>query len=148
MIMLNEEIYNLIVPGIKEGNILKHPAGKVLYDFFGENIFKSDICNADVDLGDLLIHEGPAVDAETHAAKVFNADKTYFVMNGTSTSNAVAINAVVAPDDLVLFDRNNHKSVYISALIQAGGIPIYLETARNPFGFIGELMNIALIKNI
>ena len=127
-------------PGHQGGEYFKkHPAGKVLYDFFGENIFKSDICNADVDLGDLLIHEGPAVDAETHAAKVFNADKTYFVMNGTSTSNAVAINAVVAHDDLVLFDRNNHKSVYISALIQAGGIPIYLETARNPFGFIGGI---------
>ena len=73
------------------------------------------------------------------AALGADLDKTYFVMNGTSTSNAVAINAVVAPDDLVLFDRNNHKSVYISALIQAGGIPIYLETARNPFGFIGGI---------
>ena len=127
-------------PGHQGGQYFKkHPAGRALYDFYGENIFKSDICNADVDLGDLLIHEGPAVDAETHAAKVYNADKTYFVMNGTSTSNAVAVNAVVAPNDLVLFDRNNHKSVYISALIQSGGIPVYLETARNPFGFIGGI---------
>lgn len=127
-------------PGHQGGQYFKkHPAGRALYDFYGENIFKSDICNADVDLGDLLIHEGPAVDAETHAAKVYNADKTYFVMNGTSTSNAVAVNAVVAPNDLVLFDRNNHKSVYISALIQSGGVPIYLETARNPFGFIGGI---------
>ena len=127
-------------PGHQGGQYFKkHPAGRALYDFYGENIFKSDICNADVDLGDLLIHEGPAVDAETHAAKVYNADKTYFVMNGTSTSNAVAVNAVVAPNDLVLFDRNNHKSVYISALIQSGGVPVYLETARNPFGFIGGI---------
>ncbi len=127
-------------PGHQGGQYFKkHPAGRALYDFYGENIFKSDICNADVDLGDLLIHEGPAVDAETHAAKVYNADKTYFVMNGTSTSNAVAVNAVVAPNDLVLFDRNNHKSVYISALIQSGGIPVYLETSRNPFGFIGGI---------
>lgn len=127
-------------PGHQGGEYFKkHPAGKALYDFYGENIFKSDICNADVDLGDLLIHEGPAVDAVQHAAKVYNADKTYFIMNGTSTANAVAVSAIVAPDDLVLFDRNNHKSVYISALIQSGGVPVYLETARNPFGFIGGI---------
>lgn len=127
-------------PGHQGGQYFsKHPAGRFLYDFYGENIFRSDICNADVALGDLLIHEGPAVDAETHAAKVYNADKTYFVMNGTSASNAVVINAVVAPGDLVLFDRNNHKSVYNSALVQSGGNAVYLETARNPFGFIGGI---------
>ncbi|MBC2851870.1 ornithine decarboxylase [Cetobacterium sp. 8H] len=117
----------------------KHPTGRYLYEYFGENIFKSDICNADVELGDLLIHEGPAVAAEVHAAKVYNADKTYFVMNGTSTSNSVAIKSAIAPGDLVLFDRNNHKSVYNSALVSAGGKAVYLETARNPFGFIGGI---------
>ena len=127
-------------PGHQGGEYFrKHPAGRYFYEFYGENIFRSDICNADVALGDLLIHEGPAMDASKYAAKVYNSDKTYFVMNGTSTSNAVAINAVVAPGDLVLFDRNNHKSVYNSALVQAGGIPVYLETARNPFGFIGGI---------
>ncbi|WP_300385078.1 ornithine decarboxylase [Clostridium sp.] len=127
-------------PGHQGGEYFrKHPAGRYFYEFYGENIFRSDICNADVALGDLLIHEGPAMDASRYAAKVYNSDKTYFVMNGTSTSNAVAINAVVSPDDLVLFDRNNHKSVYNSALVQAGGIPVYLETARNPFGFIGGI---------
>jgi ornithine decarboxylase len=127
-------------PGHQGGEYFrKHPAGRYFYEFYGENIFRSDICNADVALGDLLIHEGPAMDASRYAAKVYNSDKTYFVMNGTSTSNAVAINAVIAPGDLVLFDRNNHKSVYNSALVQAGGIPVYLETARNPFGFIGGI---------
>ncbi|MGF7430610.1 ornithine decarboxylase [Thermoanaerobacterium thermosaccharolyticum] len=127
-------------PGHQGGQYLrKHPAGRYFYDFYGENIFRSDICNADVELGDLLIHEGPAMEAEKHAAKVYNADKTYFVMNGTSTANAVVINAVVTPGDLVLFDRNNHKSVYNAALVQAGGIPIYMETSRNPFGFIGGI---------
>lgn len=127
-------------PGHQGGQYFrKHPAGRFFYDFYGENVFRSDICNADVELGDLLIHEGPAMDAEKHAAKVFNADKTYFVLNGTSISNCVVTNAVVAPGDLVLFDRNNHKSVYNSALVQSGGRPVYLETARNPFGFIGGI---------
>ena len=127
-------------PGHQGGQYYrKHPAGRFLYDFYGENIFRSDICNADVKLGDLLIHEGAACDAQKYAAQVFNADKTYFVLNGTSSSNKVALNAVLAPGDLVLFDRNNHKSNHHGALIQAGATPIYLETARNPFGFIGGI---------
>ena len=127
-------------PGHQGGQyFIKHPAGRAMYEFFGENIFKSDICNADVDLGDLLIHEGPAMSAQAYAAKVYNADKTYFVMNGTSTSNSVVINAIVSPGDLVLFDRNNHKSIYNSALVSSAGKPVYLETARNPFGFIGGI---------
>ena len=127
-------------PGHQGGQYYrKHPAGRFLYDFYGENIFRSDICNADVKLGDLLIHEGAACDAQKYAAQVFNAYKTYFVLNGTSSSNKVALNAVLAPGDLVLFDRNNHKSNHHGALIQAGATPIYLETARNPFGFIGGI---------
>lgn len=46
---------------------------------------------------------------------------------------------MLSPGDLVLFDRNNHKSNHHGALIQAGATPIYLETARNPFGFIGGI---------
>ncbi|EAQ8835157.1 ornithine decarboxylase [Salmonella enterica] len=65
------------------------------------------------------------------AAKVFNADKTYFVLNGTSSSNKVVLNALLTPGDLVLFDRNNHKSNHHGALLQAGATPVYLETARN-----------------
>ena len=127
-------------PGHQGGQYFKkHPAGRYLYEFYSENLFRSDICNADVALGDLLIHEGPAVDAEKNAARVYNADKTYFIMNGTSTANAITINAAVAPGDLVLFDRNNHKSVYNSVLVQSAGNAVYLETARNPFGFIGGI---------
>lgn len=127
-------------PGHQGGQYFrKHPAGRALFEFYGENIFRSDICNADIELGDLLIHEGPAADAQQNAARVYNADKTYFIMNGTSTANTVTVNAVVAPGDLVLFDRNNHKSIYNSALVQSGGNAVYLETARNPYGFIGGI---------
>lgn len=127
-------------PGHQGGAFFKkHPAGRQFYDFFGENIFRADMCNADVRLGDLLIHEGSAKDAQKYAAKVFNADKTYFVLNGTSSANKVVTNALLTRGDLVLFDRNNHKSNHHGALIQAGATPVYLETARNPFGFIGGI---------
>ena len=118
-------------PGHQGGQFFrKHPAGRQFFDFFGETLFRADLCNADVKLGDLLIHEGPALLAQKHAARVFNADKTYFVLNGTSASNKVVTNALLTPGDLVLFDRNNHKSVHQGALIQAGATPVYLETAR------------------
>ena len=127
-------------PGHQGGQFYrKSPAGQLFFKHFGESIFRNDLCNADVDLGDLLIHEGPAVEAQRYAAKVFGADKTYFVLNGTSTSNKVVTNAVLRRGDLVLFDRNNHKSLHQGALVQAGAIPIFLPTARNPFGMIGAV---------
>ncbi|PUK43635.1 ornithine decarboxylase [Salmonella enterica subsp. enterica serovar Dublin] len=127
-------------PGHQHGEFFrKHPAGRHFYDFFGENLFRADMCNADVKLGDLLIHEGSAKHAQKFAAKVFNADKTYFVLNGTSAANKVVTNALLTRGDLVLFDRNNHKSNHHGALIQAGATPVYLEAARNPFGFIGGI---------
>ncbi|EME4038837.1 TPA: ornithine decarboxylase SpeF [Morganella morganii] len=127
-------------PGHQGGEFFRrHPLGNQFAEYFGENLFRSDLCNADVSMGDLLIHEGAPCAAQQHAAKVFNADKTYFVLNGTSSSNKVVLNALLAPGDLVLFDRNNHKSNHHGALIQAGAIPVYLEAARNPFGFIGGI---------
>ncbi|MBB5428937.1 ornithine decarboxylase [Paraburkholderia atlantica] len=127
-------------PGHQGGQFYrKSPAGQLFFKYFGESIFRNDLCNADVDLGDLLIHEGPAADAERHAAEVFGADQTYFVLNGTSTSNKIVTGAVLRRGDLVLFDRNNHKSVHQGALLQAGAIPVFLPTARNPFGMIGAV---------
>ena len=127
-------------PGHQGGQFYrKSPTGQLFFKHFGENIFRNDLCNADVDLGDLLIHEGPAVEAQRYAARVFGADKTYFVLNGTSTSNKIVANAVLKRGDLVLFDRNNHKSLHQGALVQAGAIPIFLPTARNSFGMIGAV---------
>ena len=127
-------------PGHQGGQFYKKsPAGQTILQALRRNIFRNDLCNADVALGDLLIHDGPAAQAERYAAQVFGADQTYFVLNGTSTSNKVVTNAVLRRGDLVLFDRNNHKSVHQGALVQAGAIPIYLPTSRNAFGMIGAV---------
>ena len=126
-------------PGEIAGYHRVETAGREFAEFFGENIFRSDLCNADVSMGDLLIHEGAPCVAQQEAARIYNADKTYFVLNGTSASNKVVLNALLAPGDLVLFDRNNHKSNHHGALLQAGATPIYLETARNAYGFIGGI---------
>jgi len=149
---LRPPFFSALVDYVKQGNsafdcpghqgaqfFRRHPTGSQFVDFFGEALFRADLCNADVAMGDLLIHEGAPCLAQQHAARVFNADKTYFVLNGTSSANKVVLNALLAPGDLVLFDRNNHKSNHHGALLQAGATPVYLETARNPYGFIGGI---------
>ena len=117
----------------------KSPIGRVFVEHLGEAVFRNDLDNSVIELGDLLVHEGPALEAQKAAAEIFGADRTYFVLNGTSTSNKVALSALVAPGDLVLFDRNNHKAAHHGALLLGGGIPVYLETDRNAFGMIGPI---------
>jgi len=127
-------------PGHQGGQFYrKSPPGQLFFKHFGEAIFRNDLCNADVELGDLLIHEGAADEAQAHAAQVFGADRSYFVLNGTSTSNKIVTGAMLKRGDLVLFDRNNHKSLHQGALVQAGAIPVFLPTARNAFGMIGAV---------
>jgi len=127
-------------PGHQGGQMfMRHPAGRLFYDHMGENVFRDDICNAMVSLGDLLIHEGPALDAQKSAARIFGADRTYFVLNGTSMSNKVVNTALLTSQDVVLFDRNNHKSNHHGALVLAGAIPVYLEADRNGYGMVGPI---------
>ncbi len=101
----------------------RSPIGRVFMEHLGEAVFRDDLDNSVLDLGDLLTHEGPALQAQKEAAKIFGAEKTYFVLNGTSTSNKVALGALVTDGDLVLFDRNNHKAAHHGALMINGGIP-------------------------
>ena len=117
----------------------RSPIGRIFVEHLGEAIFRDDLDNSVLELGDLLTHEGPALRAQKEAAKIFGAERTYFVLNGTSASNKIVLSALVAPDDLVLFDRNNHKAAHHGALMLGGGVPIYLETDRNAFGLIGPI---------
>ena len=117
----------------------RSPIGRVFMEHLGEAVFRDDLDNSVLDLGDLLTHEGPALQAQKEAAQIFGAEKTYFVLNGTSTSNKVALGALVTDGDLVLFDRNNHKAAHHGALMIAGGIPVYVPTVRNAWGLIGPM---------
>ena len=117
----------------------RSPIGRVFMEHLGEAVFRDDLDNSVLDLGDLLTHEGPALRAQKEAAQIFGAEKTYFVLNGTSTSNKVALTGLVTDGDLVLFDRNNHKAAHHGALMIAGGIPVYVPTVRNAWGLIGPM---------
>ena len=132
-------------PGHNGGMFYRRsPVGRVFYEYLGETVFRTDLDNSVVGLGDLLVHEGPARKAEAAAAEIFGADRTYFVLNGTSTSNKVVTGALVSRGDLVLFDRNNHKSNHHGALVLGGGVPVYLPADRNVQGLIGPIDPAAL----
>jgi ornithine decarboxylase/arginine decarboxylase len=117
----------------------RSPIGRVFVEHLGEAVFRDDLDNSVIELGDLLTHEGPALKAQREAAQIFGAEKTYFVLNGTSTSNKVVLGSLVTDGDLVLFDRNNHKAAHHGALMMGGGIPVYIPTARNAWGLIGPM---------
>ena len=122
----------------------RSPIGRIFKEHLGEAVFRDDLDNSIVELGDLLTHEGPALAAQKEAAEIFGAERTYFVLNGTSASNKIVLSALIADGDLVLFDRNNHKAAHHGALLLGGGIPIYLPTDRNAYGLIGPITTSAL----
>jgi len=131
--------YSWHCPGHSGGvAFLKSPVGQMFHQFFGENMLRADVCNAVEELGQLLDHTGPVAASERNAARIFNCDHLYFVTNGTSTSNKIVWHSTVAPGDIVVVDRNCHKSI-LHAIIMTGAIPVFLMPTRNNYGIIGPI---------
>src|ERR1700712_1580127 len=135
----NDGSYSWHCPGHSGGvAFLKSPIGQMFHQFFGENMLRADVCNAVEELGQLLDHTGPVAASERNAARIFNADHCYFVTNGTSTSNKMVWHSTVAPGDIVVVDRNCHKSI-LHSIIMCGAIPVFLMPTRNHLGIIGPI---------
>ncbi len=131
--------YSWHCPGHSGGvAFLKSPVGQMFHQFFGENMLRADVCNSVEELGQLLDHTGPIAQSEKNAARIFNADHCFFVTNGTSTSNKMVWHHTVAPGDVVVVDRNCHKSI-LHSLIMTGAVPVFLTPTRNHFGIIGPI---------
>ena len=131
--------YSWHCPGHSGGvAFLKSPVGQMFHQFFGENMLRADVCNAVDELGQLLDHTGPIAASERNAARIYNCDHLYFVTNGTSTSNKIVWNSTVAPGDVVVVDRNCHKSI-LHSIIMTGAVPVFLMPTRNHFGIIGPI---------
>ncbi|HET9383749.1 MAG TPA: Orn/Lys/Arg decarboxylase N-terminal domain-containing protein, partial [Gemmatimonadales bacterium] len=132
--------YSWHTPGHTGGTaFLKSPVGRMFFDYFGENLLRSDLSISVGALGSLLDHTGPMGAHEKYAARVFGAHRTYSVTNGTSMSNRVIFMAAVARDQIALCDRNCHKSIEHS-LVMTGAIPTYLVPVRNRYGIIGPIL--------
>ncbi|HEU0219953.1 MAG TPA: arginine/lysine/ornithine decarboxylase [Gallionella sp.] len=131
--------YSWHCPGHSGGvAFLKSPVGQMFHQFFGENMLRADVCNSVDELGQLLDHTGPVAASERNAARIFNADHLFFVTNGTSTSNKIVWHSTVAPDDVVVVDRNCHKSI-LHAIMMTGAVPVFLMPTRNHYGIIGPI---------
>ncbi len=131
--------YSWHCPGHSGGvAFLKSPVGQMYHQFYGENMLRADVCNAVEELGQLLDHDGAIGKSERNAARIFNADHCFFVTNGTSTSNKMVWHHTVAPNDVVVVDRNCHVSI-LHAIVMTGAIPVFLKPTRNHFGIIGPI---------
>jgi arginine decarboxylase len=134
-----EGAYSWHTPGHGGGVAFrKSPVGQLFYTFFGENTLRSDISVSVGSVGSLLDHVGPIAEGERNAARIFGTDETLFVVGGTSTANKIVWHGMVGRGDLVLCDRNCHKSI-LHSLIMTGATPIYLIPSRNGLGIIGPI---------
>jgi arginine decarboxylase len=132
-----EKEYSWAAPGHQGGvAFLKSPVGRVFFDFYGENTFRTDMGIERGALGSLLGHSGPVGESERYAARVFGANRSYTVLNGTSASNRTIMSACVGDNEIALCDRNCHKSIE-QGLAITGGIPVFLRPTRNRYGIIG-----------
>ena len=134
-----EREYSWAAPGHQGGvGFLKSPVGRAFFDFFGENLFRTDMGIERGALGSMLGHSGPVGESERFAARVFGAHRSYTVTNGTSASNRAIMSACVGDNEIALCDRNCHKSIE-QGLFNTGGIPVFLMPTRNRYGIIGPI---------
>ncbi|HEY7458870.1 MAG TPA: Orn/Lys/Arg decarboxylase N-terminal domain-containing protein, partial [Xanthobacteraceae bacterium] len=134
-----EREYSWAAPGHQGGvAFLKSPVGRVFFDYYGENLFRTDMGIERGALGSLLGHSGPVGESERNIARIFGADRSYTVTNGTSASNRAIMSACVGDNEIALCDRNCHKSIE-QGLAITGGIPVFLSPTRNRYGIIGPI---------
>ncbi len=132
--------YSWHTPGHTGGvAFLKSPAGRAFFDFFGEQLLRSDLSISVGELGSLLDHSGPIGESEKYMAKVFGSHRSYHVTNGSSTSNRVILMSSVTRGQICLCDRNCHKSAEHS-MTMSGATPTYMLPSRNQYGIIGPIM--------
>ena len=131
--------YSWAAPGHQGGiGFTKSPVGKKFFDFYGENLFRTDTGIERSGIGSLLDHEGAFHESEVFAAKVFGSDDSYSVVSGTSGSNRTVMQACLTGGDVAICDRNCHKSIE-QGLILTGAVPVYMVPMRNRYGIIGPV---------
>jgi arginine decarboxylase len=96
-------------------------------DFYGRNMFLAETSATSGGLDSLLQPTGPLKKAQEMARDAYGSQYTYFVTNGTSTANKIVMQAMIQPGDVVLIDRDCHKSHHYG-LVLSGGFPVYLDS--------------------
>ena len=132
--------YSWAAPGHQSGvGFSKNAIGRKFFDFYGENLFRTDTGIERTSLGSLLDHTGAFLESEKNIARIFGADRSYNVLVGTSASNRTIMQACLTDVDIALTDRNCHKSIE-QGLILTGAKPVYMIPTRNRYGIIGPIL--------
>ncbi|MFI0926499.1 aminotransferase class I/II-fold pyridoxal phosphate-dependent enzyme [Streptomyces sp. NPDC021012] len=127
------------LPVSRGASVLHSPWIPEIADFYGLNIFLAETSATSGGLDSLLAPTGPLREAQDLAAEAFGARQTYFVTNGTSTANKIVVQALVRPGDIVLVDRNCHKSHHYG-LVLAGAHVVYLDAyPLDEYGMYGAV---------
>ena len=114
------------MPISRAGSVQNSPWARDLVDFYGKNLLLAETSATSGGLDSLLDPKSSIKKAHELAARAFQSHRTYFVTNGTSTANKIVHQSILAPGDIVLVDRNCHKSHHYS-LVLAGASVSYLE---------------------
>lgn len=133
-------------PGHSGGDSLRaSPWVRDFFDFAGEDMLRADLSVSAPMLDSLLHPTGVIHEAQKLAAQAFGARRTFFATNGTSTANKVIVQTLLAPGDVLLLDRNCHKSVH-HAVILSGARPVYLDSSVNRhYGIFGPVPKATLL---
>ncbi|MGH3957650.1 aminotransferase class I/II-fold pyridoxal phosphate-dependent enzyme [Mycobacterium sp.] len=127
------------LPVARGASIFNSKSLQDMGDFYGRNIFMAETSSTSGGLDSLLDPHGTIRVAMDKAAVTWNANQTYFVTNGTSTANKIVVQALTRPGDIVLIDRNCHKSHHYG-LVLAGAYPMYLDAyPLQPFAIYGAV---------
>ena len=134
-------------PGHSGGDSLRaSPWVRDFFDFAGEDMLRADL-SVSVPMLDSLLHPtGVIQQAQKLAAQAFGARRTFFATNGTSTANKVIVQTLLAPGDVLLLDRNCHKSHHY-AMVLSGGYYNTLtpaEGAEVPPGLVAVVVSVWL----
>ena len=127
------------LPVARGASIFNSKSLQDMGEFYGRNIFMAETSTTSGGLDSLLDPHGNIRSAMDKAAKTWNANQTFFVTNGTSTANKIVVQALTRPGDIVLIDRNCHKSHHYG-LVLAGAYPLYLDAYElQPFAIYGAV---------
>lgn len=133
------------LPVARGASIFNSKSLQDMGEFYGRNIFMAETSTTSGGLDSLLDPHGNIKKAMDKAAVTWNANHTYFVTNGTSTANKIVVQSLTRPGDIVLIDRNCHKSHHYG-LVLAGAYPRYLESYALPEFAIYGAVPLSTIK--
>lgn len=115
------------MPVSRGNSVFKSNWIKDFAKFYGRNLFLAETSSTTGGLDSLLQPTGPLKKAQEMAAETYGSEQTFFVTNGTSTANKIVQQALVKPGDVVLIDRDCHKSHHYG-LVLTGAFPVYLDS--------------------